>query len=220
MAIPVYALIGGLLAIPARALAKKLVRDRQGEPCESRVLSGTYSAEAWVFVCALGWALIAAANQAAGMVRLIQLVCVFEIMLCLSAVDLVTRRIPNELLIALLLVFILGEVAEGTAKGLTGKLSGAFIAAAVFLLPSKMGMHIGWGDIKYATVIGLGLGLAGFLQVTAVMALALGAYAAYLYLSRRGTLKSFAAVGPYLSLGVMSTLVFPVLQTILQNQIF
>ncbi len=217
MAIPVFALIGALMALPTRALAKKLVRDRQGEPCESRMLSGTYSAEVWVFVCALGWALIAAANQAAGMVRLIQFVCVFEIMLCLSAVDLVTRRIPNELLAALLLVFIIGEVAGGSAaQELTGKLLGAFIAAAVFVLPSKMGMHIGWGDIKYATVIGLGLGLAGFLQVTAVMALALGAYAVYLYLSRRGTIKSFAAVGPYLSLGVMSTLVFPVLQTLLK----
>ncbi len=217
MAIPIFALIGALLAIPTRALAKKLVRDRQGEPCESRVLSGTYSAEAWVFVCALSWALIAAANQTAGAVRLIQFACVFEIMLCLSAVDLVTRRIPNELLVALLLVFILGEVAGGSAaQELTGKLLGALIAAVVFMLPSKMGMNIGWGDIKYATVIGLGLGFAGFLQVTAVMALALGAYAVYLYLSRRGTIKSFAAVGPYLSLGVMSTLVFPVLQTVLK----
>ncbi len=220
MAIPVFALIGGLMALPTRALAKKLVRDRQGEPCESRILCGTYSAEAWVFVCALGWALIAAVNQAAGMVRLIQFICVFEIMLCLSAVDLFIRRIPNELLLALLLVFILGEVAGGTARGLTGKLLGAFIAAAMFMLPSKMGMDIGWGDIKYAVVIGLGLGLIGLLQVTAVMALSLGAYALYLYLSRRGTLKSFAAIGPYLSLGVMSTLVFPVLQTVLQNSIF
>ncbi|HWR24429.1 MAG TPA: prepilin peptidase [Feifaniaceae bacterium] len=216
MAIPVYALIGALLAIPTRALATKLVRDRQGEPCESRVLSGTYSAEAWVFVCALGWALIAAANQTAGVVRLIQFVCVFEILLCLSAVDLVTRRIPNELLAALLLVFIAGEAAGGSGvQGLKSKLLGALVAAVVFVLPSKAGMDIGWGDIKYATVIGLGLGIVGFLQVTAVMALALGAYAVYLYASRRGTVKSFAAIGPYLSLGVMSTLVFPVLQTVL-----
>lgn len=217
MAIPIFALVGGLMALPARALAKKLVRDRQGEPCESRMLCGMYSAEAWVAVSILGWALIAAANQTAGMVRLIQFVCVFEIMLCLSAVDFVTRRIPNELLAALLLVFVIGTAAEGGTAGttLTSKLLGALIASVVFILPSKMGMNIGWGDIKYATVIGLGVGLAGFLQVTAVMALALGAYAVYLYLARRGTVKSFAAMGPYLSLGVMSTLVFPVLQTVL-----
>ena len=214
MTIPVFAVIGALVALPARALSQKLIRDRQGEPCVSRMLCGTHSAAGWAVISMLGWALIAAANREAGMVRLIQFVCVFELMLCLSAVDILIRRIPNELLLALLSVFVIGGIAGGTLQ-FKSNLLGALIAAAAFTLPSKMGVNIGWGDVKYAAVIGFGLGLIGFLQVTAVMAITLGIYTVYLYVTRRGSIKSFAAIGPYLSLGAVSALVFPVLQTIL-----
>lgn len=214
MTIPVFAVIGALVALPARSLSQKLIRDRQGEPCVSRMLCGTHSAAGWAVISMLGWALIAAANREAGMVRLIQFVCVFELMLCLSAVDILIRRIPNELLLALLSVFVIGGIAGGTLQ-FKSNLLGALIAAAAFTLPSKMGVNIGWGDVKYAAVIGFGLGLIGFLQVTAVMAITLGIYTVYLYVTRRGSIKSFAAIGPYLSLGAVSALVFPVLQTIL-----
>ena len=218
MTIPVFAVIGALVALPARSLSKKLIRDRQGEPCVSRMLCGTYSAAGWVVISMLGWALVAAANEEAGMVRLIQFVCVFELMLCLSAVDILIRRIPNELLLALLSVFVIGGIAGGTLQ-FKNNLLGALIAAVAFMLPSKMGMNIGWGDIKYAAVIGFGLELTGFLQVTAVMAITLGIYTVYLYATRRGSIKSFAAIGPYLSLGAVSALVFPVLQSILTTKL-
>lgn len=214
MWIPIFAAAGALCAIPTRTLARRLINNRTEEPSTSRILCGRLSLGLWVGICMLGWSLIAAVLQEAGMVRLIQSVLVFQIILCLSAVDIVIRRIPNELLLALLLAYAIGHTINAGWSGFTSNLLGAAVAAVVFILPSKLGMIIGWGDVKYAVVLGFCFGLTGILQVMLVMGVTLGFYAAYLYLSRRGNLKSTSAMGPYISLGAMATMVFPVLHTI------
>ncbi len=214
MWIPIFAAAGALCAIPTRTLARRLINNRTEEQSTSRILYGRLSLGLWMGICTLAWSLIAAMTQEAGMVRLIQSVLVFQIILCLSAVDIVIRRIPNELLLALLLAYAAGHTVSPGWSGFTSNLLGAAVAAAVFMLPSKLGMIIGWGDVKYAVVIGFCFGLTGILQVMLVMGLSLGVYTAYLYLSRRGSVKSTAAMGPYISLGAMATMVFPVYHTI------
>ena len=214
MWIPILAAAGALCAIPTRILARRLIHNRTEEQSTSRILYGRLSLGVWMGICMLAWSLIAAVLQGAGMVRLIQSVLVFQIILCLSAVDIVIRRIPNELLLALLLAYAAGHTVSPGWSSFTSNLLGAVIAAAVFILPSKLGMNIGWGDVKYATVIGFCFGLTGILQVMLVTGVSLGFYAVYLYWSRRGNLKSTAAMGPYISLGAMATMVFPVLHTI------
>jgi len=215
MTIALFALCGALLALPVRALAGKLVRTREAGAERGRMFCGKHAVPVWIAVSALGPALIAAALPAAGMVRLIQYALVFFVILCLSAVDVTVRRIPNVLLALLVAIFLVGDAVTGGFTNLKSGLLGAVIAVAVFIIPSKMGLNIGWGDVKYAAVIGLCFGLAGFLQVTLVMALALAAYAAYLRATKKGNLYSSAAMGPYLSLGVMTAMVFPVLQNVI-----
>lgn len=212
MKIALFALVGALAGLPLKAYTGRLVRERETEPRVHRMLCGRLAALAWIALSSLGPALIAAALPAVPMVRLIQYALMFFAILCLSAVDIAVRCIPNALLMAILLAFLGGNVALGDFGNILSGLLGAVVATVVFLFPSRMGMNIGWGDIKYAAVIGLCFGLAGLLQVTLVMGLALAVYAAYLLLTKRGNLFTTAAMGPYLSLGAMTTMVFPVLQ--------
>lgn len=214
MPILLFALAGAICSVPIRLLTRRLVAARGGRPDESRLLSGMLSAALFTALGALGFALISVVIPMTDIVRLIQFLLVFLILLSLSAVDIVVRRIPNELLLALILLYALGHTLNAGWSGITTNLMGAAVAAILFTFPARLGLQIGWGDIKYAVVIGFCFGLAGLLQVTLVMGLGLGLYAAYLYISRRGGLFTSAAIGPYLSLGAVATMVFPVFTTI------
>lgn len=210
-----FALAGAICCIPVRLLTRRLVEVRGGNPDESRLLNGHLSAALFLVIGALGFVLISVVIPMADMVRLIQFLLVFLVLLSLSVVDIVVRRIPNELLLALIVIYALGHTLGAGWSGVTKNLMGAAIAAVLFTLPARMGLFpIGWGDVKYAVVIGFCFGLAGLLQVTMVMGLGLGIYTAYLYISHRGGLFTSAAIGPYLSAGAVATMVFPVFTTI------
>ena len=215
MLILLFALAGAICAIPVRLLTRRLVAVRGGHPDEARLLCGRLSAVLFMALGSLGFSLISVVIPMTDMVRLIQFLLVFLILLSLSVVDIVIRRIPNELLLALILTYALGHSLDAGWSGITTNLLGAAIAAVLFTLPTRMGLFpIGWGDVKYAVVIGFCFGLLGLLQVTMVMGLGLGLYTAYLYISRRGGLFTSAAIGPYLSAGAVATMVFPVFTTI------
>ena len=215
MLILLLAILGAACAVGTRLLARSLVSAREGNPDENRLLRGRLSVAIFMGIGSLGFALIAALIGFSAMVRLIQCLLVFQILLCLSAVDIAIRRIPNEMLLALLIVYALGHTFSAGWSEVTDNLLGAGIAAVLFTFPARMGLFpIGWGDIKYATLIGFCFGLTGLLQVTIVMGLGLGLCTLYLIISRRGGLKTSAAIGPYLSAGVIATMVFPVLHTI------
>lgn len=215
MLILLFAILGAVCAVGTRLLTRRLVSAREGNPDESWLLRGRLSVALFMGIGSLGFALIAALIGFSAMVRLIQCLLVFQILLCLSAVDIAIRRIPNEMLLALFIVYALGHTFSAGWSEFTDNLLGAGIAAVLFTMPAQMGLYpIGWGDIKYATMIGFCFGMMGLLQVTIVMGLGLGLYTVYLIISRRGGLKSLAAIGPYLSVGAIATMVFPVLHTI------
>jgi Flp pilus assembly protein protease CpaA len=108
-------------------------------------------------------------------------------------------------------MFLASRLTEGGFTGIKSNLFGAILASVVFLVPSRLGLSIGWGDVKYAFVAGLCFGLLSFVQIMLVAAAGLGVYAVYLYATKKGTLKSSAAMGPYISLGVVATMLFPIL---------
>lgn len=209
---PIIALaLGALAGYPARMLACRLIEDRVDDVPDSKLMRGHASLALWMSASAFGWAAIALALPTATPAQLAYTLAIFEIVLCISAVDGLIRKIPNELLVSLLILFFASRVAEGGFAGFKSNLFGAILASVVFLLPSKLGLAIGWGDVKYAFVIGLCFGLLNFVQVMLVAAAGLGVYAVYLYATKKGTLKSQAAMGPYISLGVFSAMVFPLL---------
>lgn len=217
MWIPIAALAGALLGLPLLNLTRTLIASRVEAPPASPLISGK-AVYGWCGLNLSAFAIITSLLLPQGALSVLFALLLFELMLALSAVDLLIRRIPNELLLAMLLVFALYKTASA-GWALTSSLLGALAAGAVFILPSKFGLNIGWGDVKYAVILGFCFGLIGLLQIMLVMGVAMVGHLVYLYIRKKGTRKSLAAMGPYISLGAATAMVFPLLETLLNFKI-
>ena len=217
MWIPIAALAGALLGLPLLNLTRTLIASRVEAPCTSPLISEK-AVYGWCGLNLTAFAIITSLLLTQGALSVLFALLLFELMLALSAVDLLIRRIPNELLLAMLLVFALYKTASAGWE-LTSSLLGALAAGAVFILPSKFGLNIGWGDVKYAVILGFCFGLVGLLQIMLVMGVAMVGHLVYLYIRKKGTRKSLAAMGPYISLGAATAMVFPLLETLLNFKI-
>lgn len=139
----------------------------------------------------------------------LEMIALFCICLSIGWIDGIIRKIPNELLLLLILckvVFlIVNHQLEFIVQGFIGLAAGFFI----FMIPSFWGIPIGAGDIKYAAVIGFYLGILNLFQVILIMSFGLLAFLLYLVIMKKGNWKTAAAIGPYISFGVMLTALFP-----------
>ncbi len=132
-------------------------------------------------------------------------------------IDLAIRRIPNELLLTMLIVSLAKFIAEpliyeGSIKqNLILAVVGIVCGFVLFSLPQKLGRYIGAGDIKLSAVIGFSLGVVGYLQAMIIMALIMLVYLVILLVTKKGNLKSFAPMGPALCVGSIISLLFPIL---------
>ncbi|MBE5958792.1 MAG: hypothetical protein E7254_08025 [Lachnospiraceae bacterium] len=132
-----------------------------------------------------------------------------------SAIDILIRRIPNAVLLGMLLLEAINigfeswlgqDVIMLVAKALIG----AIVAYVIFTLPSIFHLNIGAGDIKYSVVIGFVLSYRNFFEAMAVMAVANLLFYIYLRVFGKGHLKTAAPMGPFLSAGVVTALLAPI----------
>ena len=142
----------------------------------------------------------------------------------IGVVDLDLKKIPNLSVLALLVVRTAAIIYEliqgGSAKEtLVPSLIGLAAAFILYQLPKFIGIPIGTGDVKFASAIGYCLGLFGFLQAALVMAAGLALLLAYLKTAKKGNLKTSVPMGPFLALGTIATIIYPVF-TGLSQQIF
>lgn len=163
--------------------------------------AGLASPVAWISVLAMtlwggyvGWRW---PGMAAGICALV----VTALLLCIALVDLRVRRIPNELVLALLVwavvqILWLGQPGWGAAA------LGLAVAGGVFLLLRLAGRGaMGLGDVKLEAALGALLGSPAVLAAMVAGILAGGLAAAVLLLTRRAGRKDAIAYGPYLALG-------------------
>ncbi len=144
------------------------------------------------------------------------LFCIMTVLVAssIAVVDALIRKIPNEsllLLIVLKFAAITVNLVNGVGiyESVIIPLIGFAVGSLIYLIPSLFHIPIGAGDIKYCAVIGLQLGLYGFLQTSVIMAAALLIYLIYLLITKKGNIKTAAPMGPFLSLGVVVTLIIP-----------
>lgn len=201
---PVVSFIVGLvMGFVSKQVTKILIINRNGDIKGSKILDGTYSSLFWGLSSAVGYVVITALFFG-NTLRMIECVLVFSVCLIIPAVDFEIKKIPNELLLSLLLLKIVMLVLS---KGnFSDAIFGMLFAATVFLAPTKIGKTIGAGDIKLAMIVGFFVGPVGFIQTIAIMGLSLSIYLAYLMVTRKGGLKTSTALGPYISLGFIITL--------------
>lgn len=138
-----------------------------------------------------------------------------SIAISIGVVDLDLKKIPNLSVLALLAVrtaaIIYGLIQGGSTKGLlVPSLIGLAAAFILYQLPMLIGIPIGTGDVKFASAIGYCLGIFGFLQAAIVMAIGLALLLAYLKAAKKGNIKTSVPMGPFLALGTIATVIYPV----------
>jgi leader peptidase (prepilin peptidase)/N-methyltransferase len=156
-------------------------------------------------------------NNIVGLIyTVIFIFCAFNI----AAVDLAIRRIPNELLLILLIISLIRDIVEPIVNKEYSEIKYNLIYAVIgivggfilFIIPSFLGVYIGNGDIKLSAVIGFSLGIVGYIQSMILMSLTMIIYLVILLITKKGGLKTKAPMGPSLAFGAVVSLLFPVLQ--------
>lgn len=208
------ALIGLALGAGSFYLSGSMIRKRTGE-LASGLLFGTKRGWAvWMSLGTIAGILIGSFNGLNE--KGLEMLLVFLIITCLSAVDQSIRKIPNELLVALLMLKIAVMTLQGNSGDMKLALIGMVFGFAIFAAPSLLKIGIGSGDIKYGAVAGFYLGIYGVLQSVAIMSIVLGIYSLYLYIAKRGDLKTKVPMGPSFSLGFFSAVLFPAVSILLK----
>ena len=127
----------------------------------------------------------------------------------LSVIDWRTHRLPDRIVLPSypLAVLLLGAAAAAAGEWhrILGMLGGGallWVAFAVLHLLYRRGL--GFGDVKLAGLLGLYLGFAGWAELWWGPFLAVllgGVWSLLLVISRRATLRSSVAFGPFLIAG-------------------
>ena len=132
---------------------------------------------------------------------------VFSMLLAVTVVDFQTRRIPDVLILTLLVCAVL-QVLLLTEPGLLAAGLGLLICGGIFYVIATL-RHgaIGMGDVKLAAAIGALLGFPVALEGLFLGIVFGGLTAAVLLLTKRVGRKDPIAYGPYLALGAWIVLV-------------
>jgi prepilin signal peptidase PulO-like enzyme (type II secretory pathway) len=211
--IVVSAAAGGALAEIMRRLSIHLIKARTGDFTENKYINGKLSPAWWMLagaaLCGLT-ALLTPDDRIGGIAAMAMTL----VLLSIAAVDLDIRKIPNEMLLALLGIKLVSLLVYFNVNEAINSLIGFALGAILFFIPVFSTIGIGMGDMKLIAVMGFCLGFTGLLQTLVVMGIAMGIYALVLVITKRGGLKSTAAMGPPLALGMFLTLLFPVVQII------
>lgn len=140
---------------------------------------------------------------------------VFMIAELTAVIDIHHRIIPNDLILALLVIRVIFAVPY--LFGVPGfpefriwqSLLGLVVCFVIFSLPAAMSKKVGAGDIKLAAAMGFCLGL--YLSLAAIVMMGLFVLAYSLIQDRMPTLsffKSMIPMGPFISLGLILCSVF------------
>lgn len=219
-------LYGGVLGMASglafNRIAAFQVRRRTDDSAKIEAVNNVALAVITAVVTGILFAVIFRLNGST--VKRIEYAAYISIAISIGVVDLDLKKIPNLSVLALLAVrsaaIIYELVSGGSVKGAVfPSLIGLAAAFILYQLPMLIGIPIGTGDVKFASAIGYCLGIFGFLQAAIVMAIGLALLLVYLTVTKKGDVKTKVPMGPFLALGTIATILFPVF-TGLSQQIF
>jgi len=136
--------------------------------------------------------------------------------LCIAVIDFVRRQIPNLLVATSLIWGVLGFAVAALVFGHLAQLVTALVGAAIFftlLLAIKLLVPrgMGFGDVKLAAALGLGLGWQGLgaLAVGIIASFVFGSLFGLVYAAlKRSGLKAPISFGPWMILGTWFGILF------------
>lgn len=210
------ALYGGALGILAALAFSRIaifqIKQRTDETAKLEAVQNAAVTIIWVLLSGVLFAAAFARFEETAL-RL-EAIAYISIAISIGIVDLDIKKIPNSSVLALLIVrtaAIIYAIATGVPvkECLIPSLIGLAAGFILYQLPMFFGIPIGTGDVKYSAAIGYCLGAFGYLQAALIMAAGLIIYLIYLVATKKGSLKTAVPMGPYLSLGVIVTVLFP-----------
>lgn len=212
----VYGLALSVVTIP---LSKKLIISRSEDPGDTILLKNKLLIASLVILGVFSSVgLMLTVDDTPLLIRnLVLLIPIFSI----AVVDSIIRKIPNSLLLVMIVTHavyaVYVSIATKTSQVLIASLIGAFIGLLACTAPSLLRIPVGAGDIKYSGVIGLCLYLGGYLQAMVIMGLlALGAYI-ILKVTKKGGMKTLIPMGPFLSAGTVISMCFPLIDSLVSE---
>lgn len=139
-------------------------------------------------------------------------------MLAIAIVDSLIRKIPNSLL----LVMIITQAAyiayvcitSHTTYALINAGIGFFLGFFAFTIPSFLKVPVGAGDVKYSAVIGMIMYIGCYLQVMMIVGILVLAVYIILKATKRGGMKTLIPMGPFISASTVISMCFPVLNSL------
>lgn len=204
--------LGLLAALAFNRIAIFQIKKRTDENAKIEAVSNTATVVIWMLLSgAMFAATFALMKDTAARLEAIAYI---SIAISIGIVDLDIKKIPNSSVLAIMLVrtaALVYAIATGVPikESLIPSLAGLAAGFILYQLPMLVGIPIGTGDVKYSAAIGYCLGAFGYLQAALIMAAGLIVYLIYLVATKKGSLKTAVPMGPYLSLGVVITVLFP-----------
>ena len=160
----------------------------------------------WIMALLLGW--LAEWRMGGGNWAGVLLAIQAWFLLAVAVIDIEHRRVLNRMLLLALPVVLLLQLwtdLPGLLSALGGGLAGfGFFLLLALIRPGGMGM----GDVKLAGLLGLTLGLQGFLTAVIICLVSGGVAAAAILVRNRFRPGQTLAYAPYLVLGAWVTLFF------------
>lgn len=139
-------------------------------------------------------------------------------MLTIAIVDSLIRKIPNSLLLSMIIVqavFVAYEcVTTHSNYALINAGIGFFLGFFAFTIPTFLKVPVGAGDVKYSAVIGLIMYIGCYLQVMALVGILVLAVFIILKATKRGGMKTLIPMGPFISASTVISMCFPVLNSL------
>ncbi|MBR7073031.1 MAG: prepilin peptidase, partial [Eubacterium sp.] len=143
-------------------------------------------------------------------------------------VDALVRKIPNPLLLSMLIIDIAftiydcvrAEDNDEIVSIIFRLIVGFFLGLIVCTLPSMLKIPMGAGDIKYSAVIGATVYFMGYFQAMILMALLVAVFYAFLKITKKGNIKTQIPMGPFLSIGTVITMCFPLTRIVGEISLF
>ena len=204
--------LGLLAALAFNRIAIFQIKNRTDETAKIEAVKNTATVVVWVLLSGVLFAASFAIFKDTA--ARLEAIAYISIAISIGIVDLDIKKIPNSSVLALLIVrtaALVYAIATGVPikESLLPSLVGLAAGFILYQLPMFFGIPIGTGDVKYSSAIGYCLGAFGYLQAALVMAAGLVIYLIYLLATKKGSVKTKAPMGPYLSLGVVVTVLFP-----------
>jgi len=140
-------------------------------------------------------------------IRSIQVILVISICLVLSIIDIEIRKIPNEIILLLFIMTVSFFLIGGSLNTALSHFIGFMVGMLIFIMPFLFKTIAGGGDIKYAAAMGFCLGYPNILRAILIMSGALFIWLIYLLLTKKGGLKTQLAMGAFMSIGFVTTLI-------------